>query len=289
MFLFSLIMQVLQPRDDYREFLELACILLGGMSTEKIQFRRPGAAHHARWLAKGIYCLKIFMFKKQFSLKKKEIDGLRRICIFIVCFYIKAWYRAPIAITAPNQDLSLIQSLIRFKETDVGISEAAVSKLCGHLWYISEHLVALSLFDPTVSVPEKLKIVHALKTKEGTKNPQKRIIINPANYDSLLGKNLSDFASKNSLFLFKQFDLSYTFLDKAPELFDKDQTYLNCLKIFKSLRVVNDVAERGVALVEEYHSLLTKSEEQTQFLVQLVQQHRTDFSNCNKTKLASLH
>ena len=39
-------------------------------------------------------------------------------------------------------------------------------------------------------------------------------------------------------------------------------------------RVVNDQAERGVALIEEFSGHLTKDEEQLQFLLQVVQEHR---------------
>lgn len=42
-------LQQSQPRDDYREFLELAIIFLGGSPTRGIRFNSPGAMHHARY------------------------------------------------------------------------------------------------------------------------------------------------------------------------------------------------------------------------------------------------
>jgi hypothetical protein len=39
-----------QPRDDYREFVELTVIFLGGVPVRGIRFIAPGAMHHARWL-----------------------------------------------------------------------------------------------------------------------------------------------------------------------------------------------------------------------------------------------
>ena len=38
-----------QPRDDYREFLELRVIFLGGTLSRGIHFQLPGAMHRARW------------------------------------------------------------------------------------------------------------------------------------------------------------------------------------------------------------------------------------------------
>jgi len=58
-------------RDDYRELLELAVIFLGGTPTRGISFLYPGTIHHARWMSKAIYSLKIFIFHNQFKLKKK--------------------------------------------------------------------------------------------------------------------------------------------------------------------------------------------------------------------------
>jgi hypothetical protein len=40
------------------------------------------------------------------------------------------------------------------------------------------------------------------------------------------------------------------------------------------MRVVNDIAERGVALMEEYNKLHTTNEEQKQYLLLLVKQYR---------------
>ena len=55
----------------------------------------------------------------------------------------------------------------------------------------------------------------------------------------------------------------------------------------KSLRVVNDVAERAVALVQEYNRCTTKDEEQFQCLLQIVQEHRKQYpaTKSNKTDL----
>ena len=40
------------------------------------------------------------------------------------------------------------------------------------------------------------------------------------------------------------------------------------------MKVVNDCAERGIALIEKYNESLTKDEDQKQFLLRFVQRHR---------------
>src|SRR6185436_16151702 len=50
-----------QPRDDYKELLHLALVFLGA-PTKGVRITAPGAMHRARWMAKLIYCLKIYLF-----------------------------------------------------------------------------------------------------------------------------------------------------------------------------------------------------------------------------------
>ena len=55
------------PRDDYKEMIELSLLVLGVSSEENVyHFKLPGAYHVARWMAKVIYCLKIFLFRDEF-------------------------------------------------------------------------------------------------------------------------------------------------------------------------------------------------------------------------------
>lgn len=56
------------PRDDYKELLQLSKIFLGTMDVEKIKFNKPGAFHHARWMSKAIYSLKMYIFRDSIKL-----------------------------------------------------------------------------------------------------------------------------------------------------------------------------------------------------------------------------
>lgn len=139
-----------QPREDYREFLELIVIFLGGVPLRGISFRTPGVIHHTRWMAKALYCLKIYIFRDQFSLTQREEMSITSICIIIVRLYVKAWFSVPLASNAPYQDLNFLKDLIKYQSVDKYISEVAVKKMCGHLWYLSPETTVLSLFDLNV-------------------------------------------------------------------------------------------------------------------------------------------
>ncbi|XP_015124642.1 uncharacterized protein LOC107046530 isoform X2 [Diachasma alloeum] len=138
-------------RNDYREFLELVVLFLGGKLAKGYRFRALGPIHHARWMAKAIYSLKIFLFREQFCLKPAEKSGLRYMCIFIIRLYQKAWFTAPNPVTAPNNDLILLKNLQANAPATSGlppeVCKAVFDKFSNHLWYLSEELIALAFFD----------------------------------------------------------------------------------------------------------------------------------------------
>jgi hypothetical protein len=53
------------------------------------------------------------------------------------------------------------------------------------------------------------------------------------------------------------------------------------------LKVVNDSAESGIALIEKDNQGLTKNEEQKQFLLRFVQNHRITFQSSSKAELTT--
>lgn len=262
--------------------MELSLIFLGEMPQSKVFFKRPGAIHYARWMAKAIYCLKIFIFRDEFGLSKNELTGLRQLCIFIIMLYLKAWFSSTFATAAANHDLEFLKNLIEYKQINAPISSATCEKMISHLWYLSDELAILSLFDDTVSYDVKKSIVEAVKTREGTDVKARRFVIDQKNLHSIMQKNMSDFVSKKSLNLFEIFELPYDFLDTDINSWPTDESYKENKEYFTQLRVVNDVAERGVALVTEYNQCLTKNEEQFQYLLQSVKEHRKKYPTCNK-------
>src|SRR6218665_65292 len=53
--------------------------------------------------------------------------------------------------------------------------------------------------------------------------------------------------------------------------------------VVSSLKVVNDCAKWGIALASCFNSSLTISEEDKQYLLQIVERHRKEFPDANKS------
>lgn len=142
-------------RDDYREFLELVVIFLGGQIQGGNRLRKPGAMHHARWMSKAIYSLKFFMLRDQFEFDDEVLENLRTVCIFLVRLYVKAWFNCPSAIIAARHDLNFIKESIDYSSVNEQISEIILKKISNHTWYLGPEQMGFSFFDENIPIEEK--------------------------------------------------------------------------------------------------------------------------------------
>jgi len=145
-------------------------IYLGATPTQGVKFHQPGAVSDARFMAKAVYSLKIAMFQSQFLLSKQQLDGIRRLCIFIARFYAKLWFIAPVASAAPFSVLSFLRDVASFSEIDPVLVDIVFQKMSNHLWYLSQECVSLAFFDSSVPEDVKQKMRAALD-KPGWEEP----------------------------------------------------------------------------------------------------------------------
>lgn len=268
-----------QPRDDYKELLQLTLLFLGENSTKSVHINSPGAVHRARWMAKIIYCLKIYLFRKQFSLSASELSALRNFNLFAVKIYLKNWFECPKATLAPANDLQMMKDLLKYKATNLKIANAAFKTMSRHMWYLSEKLIGLAFFESTVSVEQKRAMVLSLD-KIAPPNPPRKITVDE---NKIANQELHHFVTKNTREFFKEMQICEDFLNKDPSFWTEDDNYLKDQKRLWDLKVVNDAAERGVALIQNYNAILTNQEKEKQYLLQVIEKHRQEMPNSNKT------
>ena len=266
-----------QQRDDYKEFLELAIIFLGGSPARGVHIRAPGALHRARWMSRVLYCFKMWLFRNQFKLRASEERGILQFLLFVTKVYMQAWFTAPSAAEAPSNDLQFMQALYAYSNPTV--KEAALTAFKRHLWYLSEVMMGLAFFDDNVDAHEKMLMVRNMREKEGSDEPPHRLDAH-GNYEQ---KTLSSFVTMNTNAFFTILSLPESFLQTQPETWKENEEFKRAEKIVHSLKVVNDTAERGVKLIQDFNAILTKSEEQKQFLLQVVKHHRESYPDSSKT------
>ena len=152
---------------DYKEFLELAKLILGETVERKkgyvFQIQRPGADHHARWMAKSIYIMKMALLLHQIPLHWTKKRNVQKMAHFVVFVYLRAWFSAPVLEAAATNDIRLFQSLQKYKSVDKKVSTITTTVLKKvstitttvlnrHTWYLTEEVIPLSLFDEDLTL-----------------------------------------------------------------------------------------------------------------------------------------
>ena len=110
--------------------------------------------------------------------------------------------------------------------------------------------------------------------------------INQPAYTNYCRSNLNNFVTSTSKVLFQKLKLPSGFLQKDLDTWNDDNDFLRAASIVPELKVVNDHAERGVILVQEYYGL--KNKQQLQVLLRIVQKHRKKSPGGRKITLKAI-
>lgn len=140
-------------RDDYAELNDL-CLKFFGIKTHK-GFMVPGSISKARWMAKAIYALKVYLFRYELDLDDEFVNDLMEFALFVTIIYCKHWNRSVNALDAPSNDLTLIKELQQYSNHNRLIANAVLNSFFNHLWYLGEELIALAFFSDKVSIEDK--------------------------------------------------------------------------------------------------------------------------------------
>ena len=84
--------------------------------------------------------------------------------------------------------------------------------------------------------------------------------------------------------------LPYSFLESIAENWELNNENLKAREAIINIKVANELAERGVKLMEEYNKILTNDEDQKQNILQImVKKYRSALPGKNKKKKRLSH
>ena len=274
-------------RGDYRELVQLVVFYLGGGGEKLLVFHRPGAKHHSRWMSKLLYSIKMVMLRRKIEQElpknaiffKGQADKLVRFVHFIVLCYVPWWLTAPVASLAPHNDFVMLKTLREYRLIDAICSLAAIEAFSRHFWYLTQELVVLVLFSSAVDLEVKAKMLEKLRTHPATSFPTKRFgnyhgkPSFPKQSDIDTEGDLSQFIGSDSMFFFSLMCIPHSLLEKPVCLWENDPHYRQAKETVDHLLVVNDSAERGVKLANDFIDT-TKDELRYQNILQVVENSR---------------
>ena len=278
-------------RHDYLEMVSLVLIFLGEAKAENEigNIKAPGAYHHARWMSKVLYTLKIALFRHQLGdvYATEHLEKIYNLSIFISIFYVKPWLTCTDASNAPANDLELMKKLLKteeqikanpklYPELFLQFAYLAREKLENHLAYLSERLVPFSLFSDTVPLAVKRKIRDVmLKNKSDGENEPQRMPLSR----TFSNIHLYDLVGKDSWKMFHLLGIDYEFLNIAVKKWKETPSYINGKDIISNIPVINDAAERALGLATEKNTkTVPKSDFQRQALYKVVKGLREKLS-----------
>ena len=276
------------PREDYRELLKLTIVCLGG-EVPNFQFLLPGPDHHARWMSKCLYYLKLKLLLKTFKISDVQQAQVEEISTFILIFYVKAWFLSPLSTAAARNDLSFMANMLRYRlVTKPRVVFAVLQSCYRHLWYLVPQTVILALADPGLSDSQKEGMARKLHSLERSKIETGKPVFPVVDWsgESIQIPEMSSFVTSSSWLIFNLLGLtgSQDWLTVPASLWDNFQEFRKLKEFALNIAVCNDIAERGIAMITRYIDK-AESEEQVQALLQVVEFHRALVTNSNKTSL----
>ena len=226
-------------------------------------------------MAKAIYTMKMELLlignEEVMNLNSKEIKAIRRFNNFVVTVYIQSWFTAPSCADAAFNDICLIQRLSNYQ--DSAINALGLKMMTRHSWYLSPELATLALFSDAVKVEEKRAMVLNITSERGS-----HLLKN-------LPEKIEDLQVSSTLF--KTLRVNDDFLKLPVEEWGENPSFIEAKTLILNIPCVNDCAERGVALIEDFNTTCL-DESQKQCLLQVVEKHRKAFEGCNRQDLLNI-
>src|ERR1051325_4142245 len=162
-----------------------------------------------------------------------------------------------------------------------------MKKLEHHTWYLGAEMLPLSLFSHNVSVEEKKLIVEAMVCC-GENWSSQDLKCSVSLFSNLAEKQLHDLVTSSSAAALRLFGISFADLSgQDPLTWDDIPSFRSARTVIESLKVVNDTAERSVALMNTFNQWITKTESEMQRLIQVVEDNRKRIPDCRKINLIS--
>ena len=247
------------PREDYKELVQLTAVWLGGVSeVPGFRFQWPGAFHSARFMAKSLYILKMDMLSSQLDfVSQEEKENIRQLARFVGIFFSSWFLKCAVVPIAPYQSLLSFSQMISFSKFDLGLAFTVLESMNRHTWYLTEQWVVVCLADDSCPARERKAVAKALNNTPRPDHFEPGKPDLPADFWPENGKtpSLATFVGPKSWLLPHLLGLDVgdmEWLQLAVQQWPLISGYRKFSELVSKMSVVNDPAERGVKLVQDF-------------------------------------
>lgn len=187
--------------------------------------------------------------------------------------------------------MQLLNDIDQYALVDAVVAKAARIKMVKHLWSLTPEYSPVMLFSDKVSHQAKESMITKLLECKPPGNVEPKLNRFGVGYGkpkfpnentiSDAKQDISALLNESSWLMFKLLDLEQTFLSvsRLPiDQFCQSPAYKHCKHQIKSIKAVNDCAERGVKLCADFIGS-SKNESMFQYTLQTVEEHRSNVPN----------
>ncbi|KAG0717894.1 hypothetical protein GWK47_053527 [Chionoecetes opilio] len=193
------------------------------------------------------------------------------------------WMSSTLAADAPSNDLQFMKDMMKFKRTDPEIAQAVLQKLEKPQVVPDTGGLCRSLSSVADSVTKRSRTLLPSCTPL-----RSQIASDEGNLCSLRlqpRRLWADLVGPESHLLLDTLGIEY---DGFCSLWRHGQgvdDYSKALEYVSNVKVVNDIAERGVKMMTDFANIITTDSQQKQYLLQTVEYNRERFDSFKKQTL----
>ena len=247
------------PREGYKELVQLILVWLGGAGeVPGFKFQWPGAYHHARFMAKSLYILKLDILSSLCKfLSNVEKEQVSRLALFVGVYFGRWFLQCAVPTSAPYRTITSFQQMLSFSEFDIQLAFTVMDSML-----VTEQWLIVCLADSHCPEEEKKAVATVLaKTRRpDTYIPGKPELPEEFWPESGEKPSLASFVGEKSWLLpsllkLEPEDMEWLLLEvhQWPLI----SGYRKFSEFVSELLVVNDPAERGVKLIQDFISTST--------------------------------
>ena len=185
-----------------------------------------------------------------------------------------------------------MNDMLMYRERECAVADACIASCQRHLWYITPQLLPMILCDDGTepemreSVAKRLlSIPRHLNIQPGKPTfPHIEVVGNQFH----ISKTMLNEKSWLLFNLLKFSDEDMKWLDQPHTEWEAYPGYTKLFNFVNNMKVVNDIAERGIKLISDFANKCT-DEQQRQSLLQVVEFHRNEFKDYTKKTLRNIN
>ena len=235
----------------------------------RVRMGPPGALHHARFMSKNRYYLRLMLLIKKatdiMDLSQSRIDEIKAMALYISIFHVPKFLSAEKSDIAAAQDVHAIWQMHQMMRVSDKLAEpisSVLKSLERHMWYLDPTTVVFALANTDMTVSDAEKTVMAQKLYAFSR-PEEYDFSRKNNTGFMPSKEffLKDMQPSLDLFITPESWLVFEMLGHSkeqvkwmlypPEHWDVDPDYQEFKAFVKKIAVVNDAGERAVKAVQD--------------------------------------